>query len=151
MASFNLSAYAVNFADVNRGAAVISSSSVAKVCREVTTYVYYKKIVCEERRDEAELIQPAHPDTYFMFAANVSLKVSRFSTTNTEQDNDQHVVIDLAERRYLTSVGARVALPGEDGAVWDAIEFYTSLDNVNWELWGRVGVRGDNVTNISKY
>jgi hypothetical protein len=135
LASFNLSAYAVNFADVNRGAAVISSSSVAKICREVTTYVYYKKIVCEERHDESELIQPGHPDTYFMFASD---------------DNDQHVVIDLAERRYLTSVGANVALPGQDGAVWDAIEFYTSLDNVNWELWGRIGIRGDNVTDISK-
>ena len=67
-----------------------------------------------------------------------------------KQDNDQHVVIDLAERRYLTSVGANVALPGQDGAVWDAIEFYTSLDNVNWELWGRIGIRGDNVTDICK-
>jgi hypothetical protein len=135
LASFNLSAYAVNFADVSRGAAVVSSSSVAKVCREVNTYVYYKKIVCEERREQSELIQPNHPDTYFMFAS---------------EDTDQHVVVDLAERRYLTSVGAKVSLPGEDGAVWDAVEFYTSLDNVNWELWGRVGIRGDNVTDITQ-
>eukprot|EP00029_Vermamoeba_vermiformis_P005238 TRINITY_DN1758_c0_g1_i1.p1 TRINITY_DN1758_c0_g1~~TRINITY_DN1758_c0_g1_i1.p1 ORF type:complete len:1349 (+),score=412.75 TRINITY_DN1758_c0_g1_i1:87-4133(+) len=124
----------VNFAHYNQGSRVIWTSSVNRRCWYKSSWIFWKKKVCEDRRNHQNMVMPGiNPsDEFYMFGDN---------------DGNQRATIDLGTPRYIMRLVADVARTGEDRQVWDFIRFYTSETNGNWEHFGTIGTE-DNLPDI---
>lgn len=64
-----------NFAHFDQGARVIWTSSVNRRCWYKSSWIFWKKKVCEDRRNHQNLVRPGiNPsDEFYMFGDNVSI------------------------------------------------------------------------------
>jgi len=64
----------------------------------------------------------------------------------SDGDLNQWIKVDLGQVRSIDEIGAYVS--NSDREVWDFFQIRTSLDNIDFALWGGVGVK-DGLTDIT--
>lgn len=75
----------VNFAHYNHGSRVIWTSSVNRRCWYKSSWIFWKKKVCEDRRNHQNMLMPgSNPsDEFYMFGDNVRIFISASNIPST--------------------------------------------------------------------